>query len=73
MSSSYIWLKANEGRISQYTKGTWSRKDTLSELECHGTPGDIARLPPVGMHNKSDQSKRAGWRIQKSTLGGSTK
>ena len=22
-------------------------KDTLTEIECHGTPGDIERLPPV--------------------------
>lgn len=30
--------------------------------------GDIARLPPLEMCNKSDQSKRGGWRIQKCTV-----
>ena len=65
---SYVWLKADEGRISKYTIGTWSRKVARSEIECHGTPGDIARLPPVGKRNKPDQSKRGGWRIEKSTV-----
>ena len=54
--------------ISKYTIGTWSRKVTRSEIEHHGTPEDIARLPPAGRHNKSDQSKKGGWRIEKSTL-----
>ena len=65
MPLSSIWLKVDEGRISKYTMGTWSRKDTLSEIECHGTPGDIARSPPVGRCSKADQSKRDGWKIQK--------
>jgi hypothetical protein len=60
MSLSYIWLKIDEGRISKYTMGTWSRKAMHSEIEGHGTPGNIARLPPVGRHSKSDQSKRDG-------------
>jgi hypothetical protein len=65
---SYVWLKADEGRISKYTIGTWSRKVARSEIELHGTPGDIARLPPAGRRNKSDQTKRGGWRIEKSTV-----
>ena len=68
MPWSYIWLKVNEGRISKYTMGTWSRRDTLSEIQCPGTPGDIARLPCVGRCSKADQSKRYGWKIQKTTV-----
>jgi hypothetical protein len=64
----YIWLKADDGKISKCTLGTWSRKAAHSEIELHGTPGDISRLPPVGMHNKAHQSKRGGWKILKSTV-----
>ena len=65
---SYVWSKADEGRISKYTIGTWSRKVARSEIELHGTPGDISRLPPAGKRNKADQSKRSGWKINKSTV-----
>ena len=41
---------------------------THSEIELHGTPGDISRLPPVIWCNQADQSKRGGWKIQKSTV-----
>ncbi len=58
----------SKGRISKYTIGTWSRKVARSAIELHGTPGDISRLPPAGRCNKSDQSKRGGWRIEKSTV-----
>jgi len=68
MPSSYIWLKVDEGRIRKYTMGTWSRKGTLSEIECHGTPGDITRLLPVGRCSKADQPKWDGWKIQKTTV-----
>jgi hypothetical protein len=61
-------MKSDEGLISKQTIGTWSRKVACSEIEHHGTPADIARLPPAGRQNKSDQSKRAGWRIEKSTV-----
>jgi hypothetical protein len=45
---SYLWWEADEGRISKYTIGTWSRKVARNEIEHHGTFGDIARLLPVG-------------------------
>ena len=42
---SYIWSKTDEGKISKYTLGTWSKKVTHIEIELHETPGDISRLP----------------------------
>ena len=70
MQSSYVWLKVNEERFSKYTMGTWSRKNTRSEIECLGTVGDIARLPPLGRCSEADQSKRDGWNIQKTQFDG---
>ena len=68
MSLSYVWLKVNEGRIGEYTMGTWSRRSTYCEIECHKTPADIVRLPPVGRCSKADQSMKDSWKIQKAMV-----
>lgn len=39
------------------------KKATHRETECHESPEDIARLPPVG-RCKAYQSKRDTWKIQ---------
>jgi hypothetical protein len=44
------------------------KEGARSEIKLHGTPGDIARLSPAGKRNISDESKRGGWRIEKSTV-----
>lgn len=41
MLISHTWLKVDERRFRKYTIGTWSRKATNSEIECHRTPQDI--------------------------------
>jgi hypothetical protein len=65
---SYVWLKVDVRWICKYTIRTWSRKVAYSEIEHLGTPEGIARLPPAARQNKLDQSKRGGWRIEKSTV-----
>lgn len=54
------------GGVSKYIIGSWSRKVICSEIECHGTPGVIERLPTVGGCKKEDHKVRwvllvGGW------------
>jgi len=39
-----------------------------SEIELHGISENILKLPLMGRCNKSDQIKRDGWKIHKSTV-----
>ena len=62
---SYIWKKAkDEGQLSKYSIGTWSRKVARSEIMKWGTEEDKAKLPPSMTYNKADSRKRGGWNVQ---------
>ena len=66
---SYIWIRAkDEGQLSKYTIGTWSRKVARSEILKHGTPEDKERLPPSTARNKEDSRKRGGWSVERTGI-----
>jgi len=66
---SYIWIWAkDEGQLSKYTIGTWSRKVARSEILKHGTPEDKERLPPSTARNKEDSRKRGGWSVERTGI-----
>lgn len=60
-------MKADEGRIDEYTIGTWSKTVAWSKIVLRETL-EIAKAPTCETCNKSDKSKRGGWKIQKSTV-----
>ena len=62
---SYIWKKAkDEGQLSKYSIGTWSRKVARSEIMKWGMEDDKAKLPPSTAYNKADNRKRGGWHVK---------
>ena len=66
---SYIWIRArDEGQLSKYTIGTWSRKIARSEILKNGTAEDKARLPPSSACNKADGRKQGGWSIERTGI-----
>ena len=50
--------KKDDGMLSQYTLGTWSKYRQLSEIEKHGTVQDKANLPQITARNQTDKRKR---------------
>ena len=62
---SYIWKKAkDEGQLSKYSIGTWSKKVTPSEIMKWGMEDDKAKLPPSMAYNKADHTKCGGWHVK---------
>ena len=66
---SYIWVQVkDEGQISKYTIGTWSRKVAHSEILKNGTAEDKAKLPSTSARNKADGRKRGGWSFERNGI-----
>ena len=64
-SVSYIWKNAkDDGQMSKYSIGTWSRKVARSEIMKWGTEEDKAKLPLSTAYNKADNRKCGGWNVQ---------
>ena len=62
---SYIWKNAkDDGQMSKYSIGTWSRKMARSKILKWGTEEDKAKLPPSTAYNKADSRKCSGWNVQ---------
>ena len=61
-------MKADDGRISKYIIGTWSRKVAHSKILKNGTAEDKAKLPPTSARNKADSRKWGGWSFQRTGI-----
>jgi hypothetical protein len=70
MTVSYNWIWAtDEGQLSKYAIGTWSRKVVHSEILKRDTVEDKARLPPSSAQNKVDGRKWGVWSVNRTGIG----
>jgi hypothetical protein len=67
---SYIsWAKAkHEADLGQYKIATWSKKVQYNSIVKHGSPEDIAKLPPKSKRNQQHVRKRGGWTVGRTTV-----
>ncbi len=54
----------DEGQLSKYSIGTWSRKVNRNEIMKCGMEDYKAKLPPSMVYNKAINRKHGGWHVK---------